>query len=92
MIERDIRMASFGPPPVVANTRAVAPCGCAVYVGKRLDNQEPFIGATACSDRHHGRMGDFLEAFKESLDRPEPTPAVEVADELLMMVFAEGTA
>lgn len=86
------RWAHPGPPAAVGRERAVAPCGCAVYVGKRLDNREPMIAATSCSDVHTGTMRDFLVAFEESLNRPEARPAAEVADEMLTMLFAGGTA
>jgi hypothetical protein len=79
-----------GPPMVRANERAIVPCGCAAYVGVRLDNGEMFLGATACSAEHEPKVGQFLAAYHESLDNPTDRLAVEVADEILMMVFARG--
>lgn len=77
-----------GPPMVRANERAIVGCGCAAYVGVRLDNGEPFLGALACRPEHEGKVGQFLAAYHESLDRPQARPAVEVADEILTTVFA----
>lgn len=77
-----------GPPMVRANERAAMPCGCAVYVGVRLDNGEAFLGATACAPEHEDTMGAFMAAYFDSLAEPQDRPAVEVADEILTRVFA----
>jgi hypothetical protein len=88
VVERHIRAVHPGPPLTVANERAVMPCGCAVYIGLRMDTHEPTLGATACSDAHKGKVHAFLAAYHESLDAPSDRPAVEVADEILTRVFA----
>lgn len=87
MLERHIRWVNAGPPPVVANERAYRECGCSAYVGMRLDNHEPFIGFTPCSEEHEPQMRLFYDAYLESLGSPEARPAAEVADEIMAMVF-----
>jgi hypothetical protein len=77
-----------GPPMVRANERAIVECGCAAYVGVRLDTGDPTLGATACSHEHREKVHAFLAAYHESLDDPSDRPAVEVADEILTRVFA----
>jgi hypothetical protein len=73
---------------MIAKERAIMPCGCAAYVGLRMDTHDPTLGATACCHEHRGKVHAFLAAYHESLERPSDRDAVEVADELLTRVFA----
>lgn len=68
---------------VLSAVRAVLPCGCAAYVGERLDDGEGAVAALACSDEHHALMTTFMALIRASLETPLPVPLVEVCDEML---------
>lgn len=75
-------------PGVVGKERAVAPCGCTCYCGRRTDNKEVASVAIACSDEHEASMDTFNKGLHDSLATPEDRPLAEVADEILAMVYA----
>lgn len=77
--------ASEGTPPLLSKERVVLDCGCAAYVGLRMDRSPPeeAMVTKACSEDHLEKMSDFIKRYIKSLEEPQDRPAVEVAEELL---------
>ena len=82
-------MAAPDGTPVLCKERAVMDCGCFAAVGIRPDNHEGALGVHPCSGGHVPLMQHFIDQYVASLDSPEDTPAIEVAHDLLLMIFAE---
>lgn len=80
--------APEGLPLMLLNQAAVAPCGCSVYVGLRVDTKEAVSLAGCCAPGHEALIATFNEALIESLADPEDRPLVEVCDEILTLAAA----
>lgn len=72
-----------GVPTLAVSVRAVAPCGCCCFMGRRIDNGEVATGASACSPEHHPVIDDFQEKFRASLDNPTDRLLIDVIAEIL---------
>jgi hypothetical protein len=70
-------------PTVAAAWRAMLGCGCAIYVGRRVDNDEVATGAVPCSSEHRRLVNHATLLMRESLTEPSDELLVEVADRLL---------
>lgn len=82
--------ASGGEVFVLSIVRAVAPCGCVVFVGRREDDGVGASVARPCSEPHKELMEDFQTRMRKSLEEePSPRPYVEVADEILEGIMRE---
>lgn len=68
----------------MVNQRAYLECGCSVWVGVRLDTQEPVTFATPCTSAHLPVMKRYNDLFRWSVaDGGTDRPLLEVIDELL---------
>jgi hypothetical protein len=83
MIEQFFPLVIPGPPATVTTERAILECGCAAYVGQRMDNGEGAVIATPCSAEHRPLMAHFTLLYRESLVEPIAAPASEIAERLL---------
>lgn len=85
MIEQGMWMVRGTPPnpDVAAKVRSVRECGCAVYVGMRLDTHEAATASLPCSPRHLDLIERFGVAFRASLMVPTDKTAVDVVDVIL---------
>jgi hypothetical protein len=63
--------------------RALLDCGCHVWVGARMDNQELATAAISCSPDHNQLMTHFNLLLKESLVEPQDELLVIVCERLL---------
>jgi hypothetical protein len=85
MIEHGIYVQE-GPPMIVADKRAILPCGCFATVGLRSDTHEASVGGGPCSRRHARLMERFSLALTDSLVNPTRRPLIDVVDEILTEV------
>lgn len=86
-------LAYPGQPTLVVAGRVTLPCGCAVWIGWRLDNHEVATAAAPHSDDHVEMMIEYNKQFQESLENPTDRPLVDVVSEYLQKVWDEvGTA
>jgi hypothetical protein len=72
-----------GMPDVMSHRRARVRCGCAAYVGVRLDNMEAAVAALPCGPGHRRLLEHFQVLFSESLEHPTERDLDEVTNELL---------
>lgn len=72
-----------GKPLLLVNCCASLPCGCACYVGRRVDNQEAATGCMSCSPIHSGLIEHFNLLLMESLAEPLEVSLVDVCARLL---------
>lgn len=78
-----------GPPMMLSKERARIDCGCCVYITMRVDNREAGSNTSSCSPEHRPMLEEFNDRWKKSIEEaPQPRPAVEVAEEMLMEVAA----
>lgn len=80
-----------GPPVALAVMEVVvAECRCRVFIGYRMDNDEPAAGCSACGTYGHDyAMGNFNESLRISLVAdPQERPLSEVCVELLDQALA----
>lgn len=80
-----------GPPVALAVLEVVvAECRCRVFIGYRMDNEEPATVAQSCDTYGHDwAMGHFNESLRISLvDDPQERPLSEVCVELLDQALA----
>jgi hypothetical protein len=75
---------------MISKERVVLPCGCAIYVGIRLDHQGAVTASRACSKRHHALVQRADELIAHSAKRRKRTPAVRVAADALAQAAAEA--
>ncbi len=78
-----------GPPMLVADKRAILPCGCFAAVGLRMDTREAAVGVSPCAPAHRALLERFSLALTDSLVNPTHRPLIDVVDELLTAA-AEG--
>lgn len=76
-----------GDPVLVSKERATLPCGCAVYVGLRVDTKEVATAAIPCKSDHRVLMEQFNSDLAKSLENPTDRLLVEVVNELLESIF-----
>lgn len=71
-------------PALLVNARAALPCGCAIYVGIRVDNHEYATLGRACSEEHERVVNAANVALFDSLIlNPTDRPLLDVVDEFL---------
>ena len=70
-------------PTIITKERALAVCGCCVFVGIRLDNHEVAVVSAACVQEHMPMMTHFQMLMQLSTADPQDRLAVEVAADLL---------
>jgi hypothetical protein len=75
-------------PAIAAVQRARLQCGCAVYIGRRVDNHQAATGAIACGDEHRELINRFNVALLDSLEHADDTPLLDVCDRLLLQAAA----
>lgn len=80
---RILQGSSRRDPVVMTDSRAVLGCGCAGYVGIRMDKGELVTVLRPCTPRHDGLMQRVQDALIASTRNPTGRPLVEVVDELL---------
>lgn len=70
-------------PSLLTRSYAELPCGCRVYVGRRMDNAEAATGARCCSQGHVALINHFNLLLRESLVEPCGDELVAVCARLL---------
>lgn len=70
-------------PSLGVKERAYLECGCQVFVGLRLDNQEVATMAASCSPTHDQLVSHFQMLLHESTVDPTDEPLVDVCERLL---------
>lgn len=72
-----------GCPTLLCRWKAEAACGCTLWVGIRLDNQEAATAAVPCRPGHRRLMERFNLLMGDSLVNPTDRPLIDVVAELL---------
>lgn len=70
-------------PSLAVVERAYLECGCQVFVGMRMDNQELATMAASCSPTHDQLVNHFHMLLLESTVEPTDDPLVDVCERLL---------
>lgn len=89
-------ISADGYPTLLCRWKVEMPCKCAVWIGIRLDNQEPATAGIPCWGlhhermqrfNHHGHMQRFNEEMAATLEHPTDRPLVDVVEEVLNRTF-----
>lgn len=87
MVDRDlpaVALPSAERHYVTANQRARLSCGCAVYIGRRVDNGDVATVAWPCSNAHRKTIAvRFNDAMKDTLPSESTEPLIDVVARVL---------